>query len=303
MSPFRPVLAWLHTDGLRLHVREVDPSRRRVVAVPAALSTALLDPSAGGGVTDSPAVDLIQLEARIRLERAHLNGLLHTSQIVYANARSDVEALRGRHGIGARRERRRLAGVLGDAERHRSDLTGLLSVTIARQDEVRSFVQELAISEGPLAIVAEGWRRDPARPAHVNTFDSENLFLFTNPQRAVTAFWGGQVIDCEEFGTTWRRDGDDDSPHGSNPSLLGWWRVGYIEATGEVFATRRCPHLPEEVWLLGTGFTDGPECRRLLADLEEHMGEPNSIILAAERVRDASPTTAATGVRLIQGIR
>ena len=46
-------------------------------------------------------------------------------------------------------------------------------------------------------------------------------------------------------------------------------------------------YLPEQVWLLGTGFGDRELAVALLRGIEPHMREPNSLVLAAQQVHDS----------------
>ncbi|OLF07285.1 hypothetical protein BU204_35765 [Actinophytocola xanthii] len=95
----------------------------------------------------------------------------------------------------------------------------------------------------------------------------------------------------------WRRDGDDDDPYTDEPAVLGPWQLGYIPATGEIYATRRCHYREPQVWLLAAGYTDPNRARQLLATLKRHMGEPNSLLLAAQKAHIAARSPAHTDDR------
>lgn len=112
-------------------------------------------------------------------------------------------------------------------------------------------------------------------------FDTESAFLDADPRRAAPAWWGTPIPAGINFGDLWRRDGDDDAPGAAPLPRSGPWRLSYIPGMGEIYASRRCAHLPEKVWLLGKGFHDHDNTVAMLLELEEHMREPNSLILAA----------------------
>jgi hypothetical protein len=149
---------------------------------------------------------------------------------------------------------------------------------------LREFVIALDVPDGLLAQARAGWHRNSAQPVYVSTYASETLFAIADPRRANSRPEGGMVIAGELFGVGWRRDGDDDDPHAEEPTVFGPWQLGYIRATGEVYATRHCHYLDEEVWLLGRLLVDPDIVRQLLINLKHHMREPNSLLRVAQTI-------------------
>jgi hypothetical protein len=149
---------------------------------------------------------------------------------------------------------------------------------------LREFVIALDVPDGLLAQARAGWHRNPAQPVYVSTYASETLFVIADPRRANSRPDGGMIIAGELFGVGWRRDGDDDDPHAEEPTVLGPWQLGYIRATREVYATRRCHYLDEEVWLFGRLLADPDITRQLLTNLKHHMREPNSLLRVTQTI-------------------
>lgn len=147
---------------------------------------------------------------------------------------------------------------------------------------LRDFVIAAAAPDGLLAEAAVGWQRSPEPPPFVVVFDNERAFIDADPRRAARACWGTPVPSGIAFGDLWRRDGDDDVAAGL--PRTGPWRLSCLPCTGEIYASRHCDQLPERVWLLGSGFHDVNGTIDMLLRLEEHMREPNSLILAAHTV-------------------
>ena len=157
-------------------------------------------------------------------------------------------------------------------------------------DCLREFITDLEVPDGMRAEASSGWLRDPARPEFVSCYGSEATFVRADPHRAAGHRDGDAVgIDGPVYGTAWRRDGDDDDPVLPTPSVSGPWRVGYIPATGEVYASRRCRHRPPAVWLLARGVPDTDQTHELLTALRRrHMLAPNSLLLVAAVVHHAA---------------
>jgi hypothetical protein len=115
-------------------------------------------------------------------------------------------------------------------------------------------------------------------------FGTERAFLDADPRRAAPSWWGTPIPAGVDFGDLWRREGDDDNPDAAPLPRSGPRRLSYLPRTGEVYASRRCGCLPEEVWLLGTEFHGRDSTVTLLLELEDHMRQPNSLILAAHTI-------------------
>jgi hypothetical protein len=159
---------------------------------------------------------------------------------------------------------------------------------------LRTYVMELDAPHGLLREAADGWRRPSDPPPGVVVFDDEDAFLQADPRRGTTSGWGGlTVAGIEQFGLTWRRDGDEtvDDPTASTsddePQSTGPWQLGYIVRTGEVYAIRRCGYLSRQVWLVGRGFDAPRAVLDVLSPIMPRITEPNSVILAAWTVHSA----------------
>jgi hypothetical protein len=180
----------------------------------------------------------------------------------------------------------RLAANL-DVQRDRAAATIRTHVALLRR-----FVIDLHPPQGNLRDAAEGWQRDPRVPASVVLFIDQDQFLDADPRRATIAGWGGRTIaGIEEFGQGWRRDGDDERQlhhdHDDELSQAGPWQIGHIPRSGDIYAIRRGAYLPQQVWLLGTGFDTHPDVRDALFPVMPQMRQPNSLILAAKAVHGA----------------
>lgn len=157
---------------------------------------------------------------------------------------------------------------------------------------LRRFVIDLQPPDGVLRDAADGWQRDPRVPASVVLFIDIDQFLDADPRRATTADWGGRTIaGIETFGLGWRRDGDDERQghhnHDDEIALPGPWQIGHIQRNGDIYAIRRGTHLPQQIWLLGTGFDTHHDACDVLIPVMPHMRTPNSLILAANAVHKA----------------
>lgn len=303
MSPQHTTLSWHHDATGHLRLRVADPTQaglRRAFDVPTDIRTEIHDlinsheliGSRGAGSRTDPASDLIRLESALRLRAARLEEVTTQlrQRVDHTRAALDTaRGLNGQRGLAKLRDRRQLAAQLGDAV---DELTAAEARDEARDRvrAVREFVIALDIPDGLLAQARVGWQRDPARPAFVSMFASEAIFATADMRRALpTIGWNTPGVAGEQFGVGWRRDGDDDDPHTDEPAVIGPWQLGYLPATGEVYATRRCHYLDEQVWLLGAGFTDPEVARGLLAGLKQgHMREPNSLIHAAHSIHDTA---------------
>jgi hypothetical protein len=171
---------------------------------------------------------------------------------------------------------------------------------------LRRFVIDLRPPDGDLRDAAEGWQRDPRAPATVVLFLDVDQFLDADPRRATRGEWGGRTIaGIETFGLGWRRDGDDERQdrHGSDDDLAlpGPWQLGYVRRTGDVYAIRRGLDLPQQVWLLGTGFDTQHDVCSVLFPVMPQMRTPNSLIVAANAVHIAQ-LHRATHVHDLQGL-
>jgi hypothetical protein len=267
-------------------------------------------------LTDDPATDLIRAESRWRLRSAQLED---TTAQLYTVAVAEFADLHTLPPTPREVTDRLIEQALDPSQPPTLLRTALdqfvascryLSAAQDRVRAVRGFVIGLALPgvdapAGLLAGVRSGWRRDPAMPRHVAAYASEDVFVAANPRRGFTRparanrDWlmapdDGPVAG-EVFGVSWRRDGDDDDTYTDEPAVLGPWQLGYIPATGEIYATRHCHYRDPQVWLLARGYTNPEWTRRVLSNLKRRMGEPNSLLLAARVLRTAAahePPTA-----------
>ena len=284
-----PSLLWRHTvSGVQLQVEDA------LCPVPPRLAAALFE-AFPHGLTADPATDLLELERRLRLRALDLIGELQDAE------RTVAEARRNRSAATGRAVRRARHGMRWAITAH-TGLAFALDRTGHDLRTLRRFVSTLPVSEGRLAAAARGWQRRCQRPDYVQPFPGEDAFIQVNPRRAVRAGWGGQTIGGLVYGESWRRDGDED-PRDPEPDLAGRWTVGYIPDTAEVYAVRRCSHLPERLWRLGSNLpaTVTEELKRC----QEQMREPNSLLLVAERIHhyprtgEPHPSTGRAHRRLV----
>jgi hypothetical protein len=258
----------------------------RVMAVPDDVSDLLLD--SDQPLTADPAHDLLLIEQNLRWHAALLAGQLAEAAAEIADARAEVDAFDTEPGASGRRGRRAASAHLADAIAAHTDLIRRHQLARDAIYRVRGFVMtactEVPIPDGWLCEAARGWARDPAVPDWITTFDTEAAFVAADPRRGVPAFWGGTQLGGVQFGWEWRRDGDEDDPVAETLVRAGPWWVAWLNATGEIYATRRSTYLPEQVWLLGTGMTDKDAVPALLSAAQEHMREPNSLLSVARLV-------------------
>lgn len=283
-------LAWQHDDGgLQLRVGD------RREPVPARLAELLLG-DGGHGLTDDPAVDLLRLEQDLRRYSRHLaNQVQHAAEEV-AFARDEAALAETRLGAVGRRHQRVAKRYLTAAAAAHTSWVDHRAAAQSWIGALRSFVIDVAVPDGLLGEAARGWQRSPDVPAFVTVFDTERAFLDADPRRGEPARWGSDtVLAGTDFGDLWRRDGDDDDPESAPLPRSGPWRLSYLHRAGEVYASRRRGHLPEQVWLLGTHLHDRESTVALLIDLENHMREPNSMILAAHTVHTEQRRLMSTG--------
>ena len=257
-------------------------------------------------VSNDPAADLIRAESRCRLKAAHIED---TTAQLYTVALGEVSDVLGYPPTRTGFTDELLEQAMDPARPPtllRSSLDQFvvscedLSAAHDRVRAVRAFVLNLDLPgvdapAGLLAGARSGWRRDPATPRHVSTYTSEEVFVAAKPRRGVARATrapsegmnapDGTLLAGETFGVSWRRDGDDDDPYTDEPAVLGPWQLGYIPATGEIYATRRCHYRDPQVWLLARGHTNPERTRRVLSTLKRRMGEPNSLLLAADTLR------------------
>jgi hypothetical protein len=283
---------WQHTDtGLMVQVG------RRRDRLPDPIGDWLAGPG-GLGLSGDPARDLLRVERQLRHVIAQLNAEIATAEqgITAAHDQDAPNPARPR-----RRRPRRARRALRTALDVRAELVDSRERARTLLDILRTYVIELDAPHGLLREAADGWRRRPDPPPGVVVFDDEDAFLDTDPRRATTSQWGGTTIaGIEQFGLTWRRDGDEDAddPAASTPDdqlrRTGPWQLGYLERTGEVYGIRRCAYLPRQVWLLGAGFDTVRCVRDVLGPITPRITEPNSLILAAGTVHAAQPWPRST---------
>lgn len=282
---------WQHTDtGL---IVQVGQRRDRL---PDPISHWLVGPG-GLGLSGDPAADLLRVERRLRRVIAQLTGEIATAER-RITATGDPAELPNH---ARRRRPRRAVRELRAALDVRTELVNSRESARTMLEILRAFVIELDAPHGLLREAADGWRRRPAPPPGVVVFEDEDAILNADPRRATTGEWGGVIIaGLEQFGLTWRRDGDEDAddPTASPPDdelrHAGPWQIGYLQRTGEVYAIRRCAHLPRQVWLLGAGFDTLPSVREVLGPILPRITEPNSLILAAGTVHAAQTWPRST---------
>ncbi|MFF5100372.1 MULTISPECIES: hypothetical protein [Actinosynnema] len=246
----------------------------RADEVPVPIAQRLIGDGTNQELTADAAHDLVLLEAALRQEAAEALERIDAAQrriaVIRAASQPDISAL----------------------EQAVGDHTGAveqLEHTRCLAEDLREFVIGLDPPAGPLWAAAEGWRRSPDVPAQVTVFDDETTFLTLDPRRATTTGLGVFVLDgVEEWGSAWRRDGDDDDLSAAlQPDQCGQWALGYLPAIREIYAVLRGAGLPARIWLLGRDFA--PEtAHAVLDDLAPRMGQPNSLILAAGTIHSAS---------------
>lgn len=289
MSAFtNTYLAWIYaTDSVFLAADD------RRIPIPVPVATLLLSGDTGG-LTEDPARDLLLLEQDLRWETARLASQLAVAAAEVDVARQNVDEAELEIGCAGRRVRQAAGGHLADATAEHATLgarhRGMRDAVAA----VRALVRDAQVPDGWLAGAAAGWARDPEPPAWVSVFADEAAFLDGDARRSVPGWWGGSDLGGVHVGYEWRRDFDDDDPLADGLLRAGPWWVAWLPATGEIYATRRSAYLPEQVWLLGSGFTDREPALTLLRQVERHMREPNSLVLAAERVHEQAIREAVT---------
>ncbi|MFD9701244.1 hypothetical protein [Lentzea sp. NPDC059081] len=258
----------------------------QVDSVPDAVTTRLTR-----GTTADPAEDLIKLEGKFRSMVAALKARTNEAEHAVASARRELTDAGSRRGLAAWRRRRSTMSGLARAIKRQSEVSALLHDAIVLLDTLREFVIGLNAPAGLLRESADGWRLSPDVPATAVVFGPEDNFAAADPRRLETGR-GIPGLAGEVYGEQWRRDGDDDGPYSRPLDRAGPWRLAYIARTGEIYASRRCGYLSQEVWLLGSGF-EPERARDLLGGLLPRMREPNSLILAAGVVHACRPLRPA----------
>ncbi|MET9260438.1 hypothetical protein [Amycolatopsis sp. NPDC004079] len=279
MTP-RHLPLWTHSEnGLGIRVGH----RRDPDLLPQAIAEHLI--AAGGpGTSADPGHDLLALEARFRADIADAATDLAAAEKLVQQRRTDLAAARPRLSPSARRRRKQTEQDFAAATAQHATAATTLERRRRLQRMLREYVIGLNLRSGLLAEAARGWSRSPDIPGSAIVFDSEERFLAADSRRTDPAF-GLPLLTGDDFGRQWRRDGDEDPA--AAPERSGTWTVLYLPRAGEICATRRHPHLENQVWLLGSGFRDPVAAHTLLTDLETRMQQPNSLILAAERVNAA----------------
>ena len=294
MSAFTDTyLGWDHTtDTMTLIVGDEHRDGRRI-EVPEPIATRLLDDTRHA-LTSDPAHDLLLLEQDLRWEAARLAGQLDDAAAIVDSARcGDAEAQKVT-GWAGWRIRQAAGGYLADAVAEHATVTARHRDARDAVAEVRAFVAAAKVPDGWLAEATTGWQRSPEPPTWVSVFGDETSFLDADARRSVPGWWGGSELGGVRLGWEWRRDFDDDDPLVDGLFRGGPWWVAWLEATGEIYATRRSAYLTDQVWLIGRNFTDADEALELLRGLEPHMREPNSLILVAHRVHEHETRRAVT---------
>jgi hypothetical protein len=281
MSTFTDTyLAWRYSR----HTMALTVGDRRV-EVPEPVTTLLLA-EGRHSLTGDPAHDLLLLEQDLRWETARLAGQLAEAAAEINTARAGDTAAQTATGWTGRRIRHAAGGHLADAVAEHATVTARHRAACDAVATVRAFIASAKVPDGWLAEATTGWQRSPEPPPWVSVFADETAFLDADARRSVPGWWGGSELGGVRIGWEWRRDRDDDDPLVEELFRGGPWWVAWLEATGEIYATRRSVYLPEQVWLLGRTFTEGEEALELLRGLESHMREPNSLLLLAQRVHE-----------------
>jgi hypothetical protein len=314
---------WKHTDndGLQLltaHNGLAGPAGAAGTTVPDDVAVILLH---GPPLGQRPGHDLLAAEGRLRQQVWARQARSDNAQVEIHATRARLQQLDLAAGSrrftsrGHRRERTALQHLLATQIAEHTRAVDELRELQRGIDAIREFViafTEQTPADGLLIEAAAGWQRSPDVPPWVSVFDDEASFIAVDERRAVQGGWGGPILEAEMFGTNWRRDGDDTDPHAPPALRSGPWQLGYLPRLGEVYALRRCTHLPEQLWLLATvpshtsngtagavsdpAPADWPEgVRRHLAELTPRMAEPNSLILAATTVHLLTSTAPAQG--------
>lgn len=224
------------------------------------------------GFSGDVADDLLTLEREQRVHALNLVIERDRAETALARARAELDHASGR----AARIARMALGAAIDAH---TTATCELERAGAGQRLLRGLISQLPVSTGRLGAARRGWAISAIRPDYVLTFHNEAHFVSADPRRGVTAGWGATILGGQIYGRRWRRDLDED-PRETDLDFAGPWTVGHLPRTGEVYALRRCPHLPETVWLLATGLPD--EVADILREHMQWMLTPNSLLLLTD---------------------
>lgn len=276
-------LTWHHLpDGLELRLGH----RTEFLFDP--LAEWLTGP-AGVGTTANAAADLVKLEARFTAIARDVQLGLGVAEIGVAAAQTMVTEADARPDHGARTDASR---ILAEATRHKDHVAETLDDVHTLIELVRDFVIGLDVPDGLLRHTADGWFRDPAPPTSAAVFPDQGTFIAEDPRRATTTLGRTVLGGIEQFGSTWRRD-PDDQVNGLDPAApIGTWTLGYLPATGELYAVRRSLLASQEIWVLGR-FTNPTEVADVLAPAIPLMRSPNSLILAADLAHQAQRAPAS----------
>jgi hypothetical protein len=246
------------------------------------------------GVTADPTLDLLRWEATLASRVTALVAQAEHAEHAVAAARAGSKNARTERGWHARGRRHAAKAMLNQTISEHTSIVKDLEGARTLVQLLREFVAQLEPVDGPLREAVDGWSRSPAldRLAGVTVFDDEDQFLTADTRRVRETTFGYPALVSDEFGSGWRRDGDDEFA-GESPESSGVWTVAYIPRTGEIYASRHGAAQPPCVWLLGSGFADVEQAHALLSDLEPAMRQPNSLILVAERVHATRPLSAS----------
>lgn len=246
-----------------------------------------------------PAEDLVGLEGKLRAIVATLTSRTnHVERSIADSHRKIADAGRSWSPVAWFRRLGAKTSLSSEIARQ-ADLRQSLDAAVSARDTLRQFVIGLDAPSGLLRESAAGWQRSPDVPPSVVAFGPEDSFV-TADSRRLERGWASARVAGDIYGEGWRRDGDDDGPYSQPMDRAGPWRIGFIPRTGEVYASRHCGHLPQEVWLLGKDF-EAQHAHTILDGLLPRMREPNSLILAAGVVhaeRSLRSTRERTALRL-----
>ncbi|MDX8140529.1 hypothetical protein SK854_00275 [Lentzea sp. BCCO 10_0061] len=273
------------------------------LAVALGLRTDPIPPALAGhlqnATTADPAEDLVELEGKLRATVATLTSRTNQAEHSIADARRKIAEAGHSWSPAGWLRRRSAKAELSSAIARQSGLRDSLDQAVIARDTLREFVIGLGAPFGLLGESSAGWQRSADIPASVVVFGPEDSFVAADSRR-MDSGWASARVAGEIYGEQWRRDGDDDGPYSQPLDRAGPWRIGFIPHTGEVYASRHCGYLPEEVWLLGRDF-EAQRAHTTLDGLLPRMREPNSLILAAGVVhaaRSLRSTPQRTALRL-----
>jgi hypothetical protein len=132
-------------------------------------------------------------------------------------------------------------------------------------------------------------------PEGVEVFGSQAAFVAENSHRRVLHDIRPMDAGGMDFGSHWRRFGDD---KGSSGRRTGTWRLSWIEETGEIYATRW--DVASELWLIAHGFHRKDEVWDLLTPVERRQDEPNSLLLVTRHILEHAAGRSESLVRRLR---